>query len=81
MHGTELEQRELEAVQKRSGDGFAVARGPVVHYVRIFVRKIPTLCSLLLLSFLDRLDLDHNLITSLPDSLGLLLANLTEYGI
>ena len=64
----------MEGVWEGPGDGLAVAGGPVVNRVRIFVGS--RLSALLFSSFFHTLYLDDNQMTSLPDCIGQ-LTNLT----
>ena len=45
-----LEQGQVEGLWEGSGDSFAVGGGPVVHYVRTFVRKLSPDASLTILT-------------------------------
>ena len=71
-----LEQRQVEGEREGPGDGLAVEGGPGVHRVRIFVEKALRRHS----SLFDRLYLNSNQLTSIPDCIGQ-LTNLTGYGI
>ena len=67
----------MEAVREGSGDGLAVGGGLVMLSVRIFVEKALWTS---LTTLFDRLWLQENQLSALPDCIGQ-LTNLTQYDI
>ena len=74
--GAGLVRGYMEPLWEGSGDGAAITRGLVVRSVRICDEN--ALCSLTPLNLFDRLYLNDNYLTALPDCIGQ-LTNLTEY--